>query len=43
MENIALSIGTALFEKLGNYSEAYLKSFLLGIFTSLNFYRNYTK
>ena len=45
MENEALKISAAIFEKIGNSFDngSFLHSILLGIFTSLHFYRNNTK
>src|SRR5947208_2980515 len=43
MEPVALSIGTALFEKLGIFDADFLKSFLWSVFHCLHFYRNNTK
>ena len=43
MEKEALALGTAIFEKLGNFSEQFLKQFLTLIFQSMHFYRNNTK
>ena len=43
MEPIALQIGNAMFEKLGNFDNEFLKSFLFEMFKCLHFYRNNTK
>lgn len=43
MEQVALSIASAIFEKIGIINEQFLKQFLVGMLTCLHFYRNNTK
>ena len=43
MEQVALSFGSAIFEKVGIISEQFLRQFLMGVFNCLHFYRNNTK
>ena len=43
LEPIGLSIGSAMFEKVGILSDEFLKSFLFSCFSTLHFYRNNTK
>ena len=43
MEREALALGTAIFEKLGNFDENFLYNFLYQIFQTMDFYRNNTK
>jgi hypothetical protein len=43
MEQVSLQIGSAVIEKLGVPSTAFLKDYLFSIFKSLHFYKNTTK
>jgi len=43
MEPTALSIGSAIFEKLPNVTGDFIKSFLVSMLTCMHFYRNNTK
>lgn len=43
MEQTAMQIGSAVFEKLGATNEGFLNSFLYSVFSCLHFYRNNTK
>lgn len=45
MEQVALQFASSMFEKLGTSmnDDSFINAVLLGIFTSLHFYRNNTK
>lgn len=43
METVALQMSSALFERVGIFSEEVLNKILFGIFTCMHYYRNNTK